>query len=270
MRLLIAVAVLAFAGLLLVACADNGEDAAPPADTASPMAAATVTATAGTTASCQAIQDIASYRYRMTMKLQSPAFQPMGDGESDGPLSEFGQALSEMFRDIELDGAFVAPDRSQVVLTFGEEKEEVELRVIGDRSWVRVQEQWQEESSSPLAEAAILSPESICANVVPGLGTALSRAPASEEIVNGIDTKHYHLDEADLKDLAELVGAASDTGELPEQFAVDVWLAKEGNWPVRMQIAASATQGGEPVSIQMFMEFRNINDPTIEIEPPEA
>src|SRR3990172_11082516 len=93
-------------------------------------------------ASCDAIKEIDSYRYTIALKLQSPAFEEQAQATPD-PLSVFTEALTDLFRDMELEGAYVAPDRSQAVLRFP--GQELELRTIGDRSWVRVGGTWQDQ-----------------------------------------------------------------------------------------------------------------------------
>lgn len=216
-------------------------------------------------ASCEAIGGIKSYRYSIALKLQSPAFQePPGDNVDD-PLSGFAEALTQLFSDIQLEGAFVAPDRSQTIMRF--QDEELELRAIGNQSWVRIGTTWQEQAEPP-QEGTILTPETVCEDLVENLAPSLQGAEAVEETINGIESRRYHLDEADLEGLPELLGTEAET-ELPTDFAVDVWLAEDGDWPVRLQVkAADEEDSGQPVSLELFMEFTDINDRSIEIEPP--
>lgn len=214
-------------------------------------------------ASCDAIQDIESYRYSITLRLEAPAFQQR-DEATPNPLSGFAEALADLFRDMELQGAFVSPDRSQALLRFQEE--ELELRIIGDKSWIRVGATWQEQE--PPGEDVVLTPASVCEDLVEDLAPSLAAAAGQEDLVNGIETVHYRLDEADLKGLPELLGRSGEEG-LPSEFGVDVWLERSDGWPVRLEIAASDVDAeGEPISLELFMEFSAIDDPTIEIEPP--
>ncbi|TET94905.1 MAG: hypothetical protein E3J29_07690 [Dehalococcoidia bacterium] len=248
----------ALAALALWACGGGDSSTGPP-DTGG-----TVTPSPPRVeASCDTIQDIESYRYSITLRLEAPAFQ-QPDEATPNPLSEFAEALADLFRDMELEGAFVAPDRSQAVLRFHEE--ELELRTIGDKSWIRVGATWQEQE--PPGEDVILTPASVCADLVEDLAPSLAAATGEEDVVNGIETIHYHLDEADLKGLPELLGRSGEEG-LPSEFGVDVWLERSDGWPVRLEITASdVDEGGEPISLELFMEFSDIDDPTIEIEPP--
>lgn len=213
--------------------------------------------------SCEAISGIQSYRYSISLKLKTPAFEQPTEGTPQPPLSGFAEQLSQLFSDMTLEGAFVAPDRSQTIMRF--QDEELELRTIGDRSWVRVGSFWQEqEGASP---AALLTPQAVCKDLVRDLGPSLAGAKPQEDTVNSIEAQWYHLDRTNLQGIQELLGRG--TGDLPSEFAVDVWLAKEGRWPVRLRISAADTdEEGRTVSLDLFMEFSAINDPSIEIEPP--
>jgi len=234
-----------FGGLLLAACAGGGGSQVK--------------------ASCDAIEGIKSYRYLISLKLQSPAFQGSPNENPDDPLSGFAEALTQLFSDIQLEGEFVAPDRSKTIMRF--QDEELELRAIGDKSWVRIGDTWQEQAEPP-QEGNILTPETVCRDLVENLAPSLQGAEAQEDTVNGIEARRYHLDEADLEGLPELLGTEAET-ELPTDFEVDVWLAKDGDWPVRLQVRAADTEGdGQPVSLELSMEFKDINDRNIEIEPP--
>ena len=218
-------------------------------------------------ASCDAIKEIQSYRYAISLKLQSPTLEQKTETATatPDPLSEFTQALTDLFSDMQLDGAFVAPDRSQAVLRFP--GQELELRTIGDKSWVRFGATWQDQQSPP-GEDAILTPAAVCADLVKDLAPSLAAGSGEEEVVAGLQTLHYRLDKADLKGLPTLLGRSGEEG-LPGEFGVDVWLERTEGWPVRLQVAAADTDaGGEATTLQLSMEFSAINDPAIKIDPP--
>lgn len=217
-------------------------------------------------ASCDALDKIESYRYSVSLQLDVPAPTSTAVPEATpDPLGNVATALSELFRDLDLDGAFVAPDRSEILIRPGED--EVEIRTIGEKSWIRAgEEPWQEQE--PPDEDVLFTPATICADIVKDLAPSLAASSGTEETVNGIDTVHYELDEADIKSLPELLGRSGEEG-LPSVFNVDVWLERDEGWPVRLQIEAAETDAqGEAISQELFLEFRDINDPNIEIEPP--
>ena len=221
----------------------------------------------GVLASCRGISEIQSYRYTISLELQSPAFQRPNEGIASDPLGTFAEALTALFADMRFEGAYVAPDRSQATLRF--QDEEVEMRTIGDRSWVQVGSTWQEQRSSPEG-GTLLTPQTVCEEILEELAPSLRGVKSQPETVNGVETEHYRLDEADLRKLPDILGIKADS-TLPEHFLVELWLARNGRWPMRLQITASDTsEEGQPAKMKLFMEFRDINDQTIRIEPPPA
>lgn len=215
-------------------------------------------------ASCDAIEDIESYRYAIALKLESPAVEQEAQA-TPSPLSEFTEALTNLFRDMQLEGAFVAPNRSQTLLRFP--GQELELRTIGGKSWIRFGATWQEQESPP-GEGGVLTPAAVCSDLVKDLAPSLSAASGLVEEVNGIETVHYRLDKTDLQGLPSLLGSSGEEG-LPNEFNVDVWLERGDGWPVRLEVATEDTgEAGRPLGLQFSMEFSEINDPNIEINPP--
>jgi hypothetical protein len=215
-------------------------------------------------ASCDSISDIQSYRYTINLQLRSPAFSASGPTNTPAPLTAFADALQALFSDLKLDGAYKAPDRVQSVLKF--QGGELELREIGDESWIRTGAIWQ--AQEPAEETNALTPEVVCRDIVDELSSALDDVDSTRESINGIDTDRYDLSEADLKQLPELLGAGAE-GTLPEKYAVEVWLAREGRFPVRLNVVAEdVDEAGQPMGLTLFMEFRDINDAGINVEPP--
>ena len=258
MRFVFWIVVPALALFALWACTGGGSDGDGP-----PGAIAPTPTPSRVKASCDAIQDIQSYRYSISLKLETEALGQTAEA-TPNPLSEFAEALTALFSDMQLEGAFVAPDRSRALFRFP--GEELEIRTIGDKSWIRRGAIWQEQQ--PPDEDALLTPASVCSDLVEDLAPSLAAGSGEVELVNGIETIRYQLDEADLKGLPELLGRSGEEG-LPSEFGVDVWLERNDGWPVRLEIVASdLDEQGQPISLELFMEFSDIDDPDIEIEPP--
>ncbi|MFQ5471726.1 MAG: hypothetical protein ACE5FA_02410 [Dehalococcoidia bacterium] len=215
---------------------------------------------------CNALQDFESYRYSLELKLDAPAFEETSSPLPDDPLSAFAEALSSLFSDMRLQGAFSAPDRSQVLLDF--EGEELEWRSIGDRTWVRFGDKWEEQE--PSASNELLTPEIVCEDIVLDIASSLADAAVEDATINGIDAYHYSVDSEDLENIPPLLASAG-SGDLPDDLNFDVWLAKEGLWPVQLSFSASDTdESGQTVELSLDMQVRDINDPGILIEPPPA
>lgn len=268
------------ATVLLAACGGGeGEEeeqgpAAPAAatatSTAQPEGQAMATATPATTEAaaaaqlrCEAPSDVKSFRYVVAMKLDIPELrEAQGAGDTgQGFLGAFPGA----FTDMEMHGAFVAPDRSEIRMRMGQD--ELVVITIGDRQWTKLPGgNWIESPAS--GEAEPFSPATLCEESFSDL--ELSGLKGKEETINGIKTRRYHLERTDLEALARLFGGLEEeVQDLPEQFVTDLWLAKDGNWPVRIEVKASGKdQQGRDFSIEVRMEIKDLNDSGIKIEPP--
>jgi len=251
--------------------------------TATPRAGATATPRAGATATpregtpsprptgssaqavgCEFPSDIESFRFEMTMKANLPSTPEAGTPE---PLGDFLGALSGLMGDTKMVGAVILPDRSSMEMTIGDHEFGSFIQ-IGSQSWSKVAglTDWTEQSASE--ESEFLSPLDFCETTEEGLSSALSGLEGEKETVNGIEAIHYHLDKADLALLEELLGGTEDLG-LPEEFTMDVWLAEDGDWPVRMSfVTSSEDDEGQSLSFEILVEFKDFNDSSIKIEPP--
>jgi hypothetical protein len=215
-------------------------------------------------ASCDSISEIKSYRYTVNLKLRSPAFSTTGPAGTPAPLTAFADALQALFSDLKLDGAYKAPDRTQALLKF--QGGDLELLQIGDSSWIRIGDNWREQD--PADGANTLTPQILCRDIVDEITPSLSTTEPNRETINSVDTDRYELNEANLKQLPELFAAGSQAS-LPNEYAVSVWLAREGRFPVRLNVSAEDVDDlGRPIGLTLFMEFRDINDSGITVEPP--
>ena len=223
------------------------------------------TAPKGVTASCENVDNLSSYRYTITVKLQSPAFQTTPGAATSAPLGSFADTLAALLSDFNIDGSHVAPDRTQAVLHF--QSDEVELRAIGDKRWERFGDTWEEQKLTT-PEIGFLTPGVVCNEIVQEIASGLDRATAADESVNGVKTRRYTLDKTGLSKLPGLLGADAKT-KLPEKFQVDVWLAKDGDWPAKLDVNAEDKDGqGKPIAVKLYMELRDFGDKTITIEAP--
>jgi hypothetical protein len=218
---------------------------------------------------CEFPSDIKSFRFSMTMKANLPSTPTATEPAGEAPLGDFLGALSGMMGDMKMEGAVISPDRSSMDLTVGGHEFGSYIQ-IGSQSWMKVAglTDWTEEPASAGSES-IFSPMDFCETAGEDLSSALSGLEGKDETVNGIDAVHYHLDSADLTLLQDLLGGTEDLSQLPKDYNMDVWLAKDGDWPVRMSLAASGqNDNGEPLSFDIFIEFKDFNDSGIKIEPP--
>jgi len=218
---------------------------------------------------CEFPSDIKSFRFSMTMKANLPSTPTATESAGGEPLGDFLGSLTGLMGDMKMEGAVISPDRSSMDLTVGGHEFGSFIQ-IGSQSWMKVAglTDWTEEPASEGSES-IFSPMDFCETAEEDLSSALSGLEGENETVNGIETAHYHLDSADLTLLEDLLGGTEDLSQLPDEFNMDVWLAEDGDWPVRMSLSASGkNDNGEPLSFDISIEFKDFNDSGIKIEPP--
>jgi hypothetical protein len=258
-------AVTLLGGLLLAACGGGGKEEAE-APAAGETAVATQEAEGGETPSAaeeptqagelpapvDVFADLKSYHYSISMSFEG------------GDLAEQGVGAVSF----SVDGAFVAPDRSQVHVKgdLGGLALEEESITIGSNSWVKSGDTWQEGQGS--FDTAELAPNTFFTGLD---AEKLSVIKPSEETVNGVDSYRYSIDKADIEQLqalAAIFGGDTTSSDLPENLSLDLWLAKDGGWPVKMVLSASGDTTGGTVDVKMTTDITDVNDPNIKIEPP--
>jgi hypothetical protein len=255
----LAAALVLLGAIILSACGGGGKDEetakdeAPAAATAGATAEATApaTATGVTTGPAEAFAELKSYRVNMRLVM-----------EGDATATPGAMAL-------DLEGSYVAPDRSQVHVNahLGELALEEESITVGAQSWVKTGDTWVE--GKPQFQLGDLSPGTLLQELQP---EQLRLLKPSKETVNGVNSLRYSIDRADvetLRSLGALLGQDASLDNLPDQFNVDLWLAEDGGWPVRLTMTAhGATNAGGEMNLDFSLDVTNVNDPGVKVEPP--
>lgn len=240
-------------GLVLAACnGGDDEEAEAPPPAAERAEEPSEAVEAPPPAPTDAFAELESYRFALTISFE-------GADLADEDLGGIS---------FDLEGAFVAPDRSQVSIqgNLGGLALEEETITIGDRSWVRSGGVWEEGEAS--FETTDLTPSEFFAGFD---AEELRIIQPTEETVNGIDSFRYSVDQADIEQLQALsavFGDGDNLEDMPEDFSFDLWLAKDGGWPVRVVMTASGDAEGSEVAVELSMDITDVNDDDIEIEPP--
>jgi hypothetical protein len=248
------------AASLLVACGGGDKEEETASDKA-PQAAATAAASPAatpeeeaaevTSGPAEAFAELESYRMKMSLIMEGTT------AEAPGTLA------------LDIEGAFVAPDRSQTHVTahLDDLKLEEESITVGEQTWVKTGDNWVE--GEPEFKLGDFSPGSLVEELGP---EQLRLLKPSNETVNGVDTLRYDIDRADvetLRSLGALLGQDEGLESLPEDFNLSLWLAEDGGWPVRITVSAQGVvDGSDELSIDLSMDVTDVNDPDIEIEPP--
>jgi len=241
--------------LVLSACGGGGKEEQAAEDKAPGAAAVVGTPEPGaavvTTAPADAFAKLQSYRVIMHFVLEDTAT------ETPGTLS------------LDLEGSYVAPDRSQIRVSAhqGDLQLEEESIAIGGQTWVKTGGTWVEgEAEFQLSD---FSPASLLGELGP---EQLRLLKPSKETINGVDTLRYNVGRADIETLRALGSLLDQDGgleNLPEEFNVGLWLAEDGGWPVRITMTTrGATNSGEEVNLDFSMDITDVNNPGIQIEAP--
>jgi len=256
LRYLVAVLIL-LGAIVLSACGGGGKEEEAAREKAPEAATAAATPEEGaaeiTTGPSEAFAKLQSYRMNMRFVLE-------------GTTAETPGALA-----LDLEGAFVAPDRSQTHANarVGELRLEEESITVGGQTWVKTGDNWVE--GEPQFRLSDLSPGSLLEELGP---EQLRLLKPGKETINGVDTLRYNIDRADvesLRGLGALLGQDGDLENLPEEFNVGLWLAEDGGWPVRITVTArGAMDSGDEISLDFSIDVTDVNDPGIRIEAPPA
>ena len=268
----------------LAACGGGGEDkekeenapaaagtpTAAAAGTARPTATAEGTVAAERTPSEEgltpgSLSGLDSYRYTMKMELQGLESILT---ESVGSLTgaEPGAAPETVL--MEVTGAFVAPDKAEANISIGGLDEEIvmSMTVIGDQQWMKLGDL----AMGPSEFEGDLTDMSLAEAMWGGFSESGGVTCASEkkETVNGVPSLHCGIDEASFEQLSSLFGGAEGMGGDIDDLSLDMWLAEDGDWPVRLRAHVAGTdESGQEFDAKLEMDITDINE-EIDIEPP--
>ncbi|HEX5141277.1 MAG TPA: hypothetical protein VFX19_10055 [Dehalococcoidia bacterium] len=246
---------------LAVACGgDKKDNDSANADTPGGGGAATSQAL-DLSSAAESLLDVKSFRFNLSLKLNVD--DPTGGSGSDD--NAFGAAMLALLGNINVNGAYVSPDRYEVqTKLFGQDVHAIQ---IGDQAWVNDGSGWTEtESADDLGMFGLSgSPTDLLNEFLPE--EVLSGAKTKQEKVNGVDTTRYSFDKKSLSDLAEKLG--EDTGQFDEvdDLNLDVWVTKD-NLPVKIALKGSGESEGTKMSVEVNFNITDLNDSGIKIEKP--
>jgi hypothetical protein len=284
MRILALAMATILAVVCLAACGGGGEDkekeenapaaagtpTAAAAGTARPTATAEGTVAAERTPSAEGIapgslSGLDSYRYTMKMELQGLESLLT---ESVGSLTgaEPGTTPETILMDVT--GAFVAPDKAEANISIGGLDEDLvmSMTVIGDQQWMKLGDL----SMGPSPFEGDLTDMSLAEAMWSGFSESGGVTCTSEkkETVNGVPSLHCGIDEASFEQLSSLFGGAEGMGGDIDDLSLDMWLAEDGDWPVRLRAHVAGTdESGQDFDAKLEMDITDINE-EIDIEPP--
>jgi len=235
--------------ILLSACGGGEEQTA--------KEAAETPTSGGQTIPTASLAKLKSFRYSLTMHIALPEME-----------NELLPGFAALLSDVEIRGASVAPDKSEMQMTLGESGQVMGAVAIGERTWFSSGEEWTE-TPNGAPDVSLLSPDKLSGSVIDE--KAFAGAKPAKETMNGVDALHYTADQSGLGSLADLLGIAEPENDVPVETKMDLWLTEDGGYPVRVVIDARGTDAeGREMSVQLELNVTDLNDPGVEIEPPHS
>jgi hypothetical protein len=266
----------------LAACGGDGEEEGTPAAAETPSAAeegtpaAAVTPTVaeeGTPAAAATPAEAAvatgsltgldSYRYSMKMELeglQSLLTEQMAAIPGQDPT-----AISDSL-EMEIKGAFVAPDKAESRMRISGVDDELVLVVIGDQQWVQLGDM----AIGPMEAMGDVSELDFALMMWEEFSEeagGLTCTSEKKETVNDVPTNYCGIDKATFEQLSALFGGTEEMGDIDE-MDLEMWLAEDGGWPVRLRVHVAGTdESGQEFDAKLEMDVTDVNK-DIEIKPP--
>lgn len=208
------------------------------------------------------IDQINSFRLRITLQLEGEAFE----GQEDFEALDSG---------VNIEGAFVKePTAQHIVMSLGgnnnQEVSNIEFIQVGDKGYTNFAGQWIEapiDDAPSIEDLAFITPKDLADKL-----EQLERIGDTEQI-NGRETIHLR---ADKDTLAKLNSGDQDLG-IPNEAEVaemDLWLDQSESFIVKMQILAEGKGLNEenPQAtgrVEMTLEYYDFNEEIV-IQAPET
>lgn len=264
------VAIVALLAALAVACGGGGEPQAEQSPTPSPTGGEesptpSPTGEDAALAPCRALEALKSYRYSVDLTLQSPELAETPGEPQPTPTTTLMPRYTTAVRfDYHIDGAFVAPDRTEALITPGG-GDAFTMMVIGDQVWIELAG-----TLTPTQQKGDIPyrPLDICEAVLFDLDR--SQVVPEEEKVSGVKSLHYTFPQASSPAaMAKIFGQGSDMDILIKTLDVELWLEEKDGYLLRLDLSGSGLYGdGRELRIHMSADIRDANSGDIRVEPP--
>ena len=259
----------------LAACGGDGDEEGAPAaaetpttaaEEGSPVEAETPAAAAtpaGAALAPGSLTGLNSYRY--TMKMELEGLESLLTEQMAAIPGQDPTAMAESLN-LEISGAFVAPDKAESRMRISGVDDELALTVIGNQQWVELGDMaiGPMEATGDVSELdfALMMWEEFSE----GAG-GLTCASEKKETVNDVPTNYCGIDKATLEQLSSLFGGTEEMGDIDE-MSLEMWLAEDGGWPVRLRVNVAGTdESGQEFKAKLEMDVTDANE-DIEIKPP--
>jgi hypothetical protein len=206
--------------------------------------------------------DLDSYRYSMTMELEG---LESVISESLGALTGEATTAPETM-EIEISGAFVAPDKAEIHMRISGLDDELAMTIIGNQQWVKLGDL----AMGPLEFTEDISEMDFALAMWEGFSQeadGLTCTSERRETVDDVPARYCGIDRATFERPGSLFGGTEEIDNVDE-LSLDMWLAEDGGWPVRLRVYMAGTdESGQEFEAKLEMEITDVNE-QIEIKPP--
>ena len=248
------------------AATPTATEAAAPAATPTPSEAATPIATPAPSEGAFApgsLGDLNSYRY--SMKIELKGLESIFTESIGGLTGEEPAAFPETM-EMEISGAFVAPDKAETRMRISGLDDELAVTAIGNQQWMK----WGDLVIGPEVLPGDISEMDFASAIWEGFSEeagGVTCASEKRETVNDVPSRYCGIDQATFEQLASLFGGTEEMGDIDE-LSLDMWLAEDGGWPVRLRVHVAGTdESGQEFEAKLELDITDINE-EIEIKPP--
>jgi predicted small lipoprotein YifL len=253
----------------LAACGGDGEEESAPAAAVTPTVTETETpaaapSPAGEAVATGSLTNLNSYRYSMKMELEgleSALAEQMAAIPGQDPT-----AMAEAL-EMEISGAFVAPDQAESHMSISGVDDELVLVVIGNQQWVQLGDL----AIGPMEAVGDVSELDFALLMWEAFeeeAGGLTCASEKKETVNDVPANYCGIDKATYEQLSALFGGTEEEMGDIDELNLEMWLAEDGGWPVRLRVNMEGTdESGQEFKAKLDMDVTDANE-DIEIKPP--
>jgi hypothetical protein len=203
--------------------------------------------------------------YRYTMKMELEGLESLLTEQMAAIPGQDPTAMAESL-EMEISGAFVAPDQAESHMSISGVDDELVLVVIGNQQWVQLGDL----AIGPMEAVGDVSELDFALMMWEEFSEeagGLSCANEKKETVNDIPTNYCGIDKATFEQLSALFGGTEEMGDIDE-MNLEMWLAEDGGWPARLRVSVAGTdESGQEFDAKLEMDVTDANE-DIEIKPP--
>lgn len=224
-----------------------------PTGASGPGASQSVTAASFFGSATASLADLNSYRFAVAMEGQGVTAEA---GASGGSVKMTGTVVLKPARALRFDLTATSTDAAA-------SESQLSYVLIGDRAWVGADGMLTEVPAAGAEGMAgsfdAFLPEKLFSTNFTGYASGYKLV--GDEQKNGVACHHFQADTTVLKQYATLHGVTGD-------WHADVWIAKDGGFPVSWAVRGSAAAGGASGTYSMSVDITNINDPANKVTAP--